>query len=274
MAVIEVVFGESEAGAMKIAANRSKVLGDVIYLPLMLDIGDISKPILGEYRKNLIYKMLYLEQWGADKKMKTELKALGNKYAKQFRRLNGYLSESEPLRVWYSDTPYSICGLMWLCSRLRRYKGELWTIKLPHFVVRNEGTPDEYGCFRYDWGDVEPDEFEELLPLQRRLSGIEVIMNGVSWDVLETENAPLRAVVNGEVISVPANFYDFLIFKYLDDTPVQEAVLIGRILGENPLGISDLWYARRIDELIAKKRVIIIENSPKKYERIIAKAKP
>lgn len=273
--MIEIVFGESEAGAMKIALRREKGLGnDVVCLPLMLDIGDISQPVLGKYRRELLCKMLYQEQWGRDKKMKAEIKALGGKYAQQLRKLNGYIKEREPLRIWYNDAPYSLCGLMWLCSRLKRYKGELWAVKLPYFVVRNEGMSNEYGVFRVNWGESGPWEFKESLPLQRRLSRTEIVMNDVDWDALESRNAPLRAVVNGKPTSVPVSFYDFLIWKEfrmnekIGKPCVREAEIIGSILAEER-GIGDWWYAYRIDKLIEKGRIEIVENSEKKYERIL-----
>lgn len=273
--MIEIVFGESEAGAMKIALHREKGLGsDVICLPLMLDIGDISQPVLSKYRCNLLYKMLYQEQWGTDKELKAEMMALGGKYAQQLRKLNGYIKEREPLRIWYSDAPYSLCGLMWLCSRLKRHKGELWAVKLPYFVVRNEGMSNEYGVFRVNWGESGPWEFEESLPLQRRLSRTEIVMNSIDWDALESNNAPLRAVVNGKTASVPVSFYDFLIWKEFRMNEkfgkpcVREAEIIGSILAEER-GIGDWWYAYRIDKLIEKGRIEIVENSEKKYERIL-----
>ena len=273
--MIEVVFGESEAGAMKIALHREKGLGsDVICLPLMLDIGDISQPVLSKYRRNLLYKMLYQEQWGADKELKAEMKALGGKYAQQLHKLNGYIKECEPLRIWYSDAPYSLCGLMWLCSRLKRYKGELWEVRLPYVVVQNKGMSNEYGVCRANWGEAEPWEFEESLPLQRRLSRIEIVINGVHWDALESRNAPLRAVVNGKLTSVPVSFYDFLIWRVFrmnekfGEPCVREAEIIGSILAEEH-GIGDWWYAYRIDKLIEKGCIEIVENSEKKYERIL-----
>ena len=62
--MIEVLFGESEAGAIKIALHRENGLGsDIVYLPLLLDIGDISQPVLSKSRRDLLYKMLYQEQW-------------------------------------------------------------------------------------------------------------------------------------------------------------------------------------------------------------------
>lgn len=263
--MIEVLFGESEAGAMKIALKREKALGsDVVYLPLGLDIGDISQPVLGKYRRDLLYKMLYGEQWGADEEMKRELKRLGDAYLWELMRLKDHVKNGETLRIWYSDAPYSICGMMWLCSKLRRYKGEVYEVKLPRIIV-NGGTAVEYA----NWGEAEPNMFTQMLPLRRKLSPVEIRANAFHWDELKRENAALRAVINGSVTSVSEGFYDFLIWKHLGEESLREAELIGRILGENRFGIGDGWYAARIDYYIKIRYIKIVEDSDQKYARII-----
>lgn len=263
--MIEILFGESESAAMKIALKRKKSLGsDVVSLPLMLDIGDIQQPVSGKYRRDLLYKMLYQEQWGTDKEMKSELKALGNSYSRELIRLKKYLKNGESLRIWYSDAPYSICGMMWLCGKLRQYKGEVYAVRLPRLIVEGDATVEYSG-----WGEVEPSVFAEMLPSQRRLSQAEICANAYRWNELKRGNSPLRALVNGSVIGVSDNFYDFLIWKYLGEEPVREIELIGQILVENRLGVSDWWYVSRIDKYIGTHHIEIVENSNKKYERII-----
>lgn len=263
--MIEIVFSESEAGAMKYALRREKTLGsDVICLPLMLDIGDISQPVLSKYRHESLYKMLYQEQWGADEEMEAEMRSLGKAYSRELMRLKGCLKNGESLRIRYSSAPYSICGMMWLCEKLRRYKGEVYAVKLPRLVVKDD-TAVEYS----NWGEVEPREFAELLPFQRRLSQIEITMNAFRWDALKRENAPLRVVVNGSVMGVSDNFYDFLIWKYLGKEPIREVELIGRILVNNRLGVSDWWFADRIDRYIKTRHLEVVEDSDKKYERVL-----
>lgn len=266
--MIEVLFGDSDAGSMRAALQSGKLGSDAVCLGFALDIGDIKKPVTSKYRAKLLYSLLYQEQWGADPEAKRELKRLGSVYSKELDKLARYVKGGEDIRVWYSGAPYSMCGLMWLCARFREYSvtRKIYAVKLPNIISNGETA-----VMRSGWGEVKPDEFAKLLPLQRRLQPIEIVMNAVDWDGLRSQNAPLRAVVNGFVTSVPASFYDFLIWKYLGDSPVKEAYLIGIILAENPLGIADRWYARRIDKFIAQNRIKIVENSPEKYERIIAR---
>lgn len=269
--MIEIVFGESEAGAMKLALHSEKGLGsDVICLPLMLDIGDISQSVSGKYRRNLIYKMLYREQWGADEKMKAEMKALGYTYSSELKRLNEHLKNGKTLRIWYSSAPHSLCAMMWLCGNIWRfkYKCDVYTVELPKLEIRGD-----CAVSFSSWGETEPEKFPEFAENQRSLPLPELRKFAFDWERLVAENAPLRAVVNGSVISVPVGFYDFLIRKYLGDKPVRQAVLIGRILGENPLGVGDWWYAMRIEHLIGSGRIKIIEDSDKKYARIICAGK-
>ena len=264
--MIEVVFGESEAGAMKAAIQNEKSESDVICLGFALDIGDIQKPVTGEYRAKLLYNLLYQKQWGADREMKSELKKIGNTYSEEFSRLREHLDNGEPIRIRYSSAPYSLCGMMWLCSELGSSRSTVSAVSLPRVTVRGNTT-----VIYSSWGDVEPSGLGLFHDWERVLSPAEITAYARHWAKLKYENAPLRAVVNGSLVSVPASFYDFLILKDLGDRPVQEALLIGKILGENQLGIGDWWYSRRIDKLIEQNRIKIIENSPRKYERLIAK---
>lgn len=267
--MIEVLFGDSEAGAMKIALQSGKLGSDAVCLGFALDIGDIQKPVTGEYRAKLLCDLLYAEQWGADIEMKNDLERLGSVYGSELARLLERIERGEPLRIWYSSAPYSICGFLWLCAELQGKNARVSVVRLPRVIVKGN-TAVSYSS----WGEVEPSEFPRFLKRGRELSDVEIAVYAHYWSGLKRENAPLRAVVNGSVMSVPASFYDFLIWKYLGDEPVNEAVLIGKILGENQLGVGDWWYARRIDKFIAENRVKIVRNSPRKYERIIARNEP
>lgn len=264
--MIEVLFGDSDAGSMRAALQSGKLGADAVCLGFQLDVGDIQKPVTSEYRAKLLYSLLYQEQWGADIEMKRDLERLGSVYENELARLFEYLQNGEPIRIWYSSAPYSICGLLWLCSELRGRGASVSVVRLPRVIVTGNSAVS-YSS----WGEVRPSDFPRFLKRERELSQEEIRVYAHYWSALKQENAPLRAVVNGSVIGVPASFYDFLIWKYLGNEPVNEAVLIGKILGENPLGIADRWYARRIDKFIAQNRIKIIENSPRKYERIIAR---
>ena len=291
--MIEVLFGESEAASMKTAKSKiviGSVSGptsvfmagkkkppqkpftgwiegtaqDVICLGLMLDIGDIKEPVDGGYRKNLIYSMYAQDQWEQDNKWNNEMKKMGGFYIDELLRLKQFLDAGEVIRIWYSDAPYSRCGFYHLCQILKNYENEIRAVKLPEYVVL------EKSIISYrNWGDVAAEEFASFLPYEKRLSKEEVRMYAILWCDLVEDNSPLRSVINGKVLGVPEDFYDFQIWKRLTEKPVKEARLIGDMIGYSQISIGDWWYAKRIEYYIQHKKIRIVEDSANKYATMI-----
>lgn len=291
--MIEVLFGESEAASMK-AAKSMKIVGyvngptsvlvtgketppertfagwvegtseDVVCLGFMLDIGNIKEPIDSPYRKNLIYSMYAQNQYVKNPEIDQELKLTGEVYLNELLRLKEYLENGETIRVWYSDTPYSICGFYSLCQTLQKYKNEIHIVKLPEYMVRKTSIIS----YR-NWGEVSAEEFAEFLTYESVLTKEEVRMYAQLWTELTEDNSPLRAMINGNVTGVSEDFYDFLIWKRLTRKPIKEARLIGDILGCFQIGMGDWWFARRIEHFIQQDKIKVINDSENKYARVI-----
>ena len=268
--MVEVLFGESEAGSMKIAKStqNSEDSYKVICLGFMMDIGDIKESVNSQYRKDRICSMYVQDQWGGDKELNEECQKLGDVYSNELKRLQELLEKGESVRIWYSNAPYSICGFYHLCSLLQNYENEIFVVKLPEYEVRQDNTIVSYS----HWGEVLPERFAQYLSHEKKLSKTELKMYAWSWAELQEDNSPLRAVVNGRVLGVPEDFYDFLIWKRITEKPEKEARLIGDILGNNPIGVGDWWYAQRIEKLISQGKIEVIEDSEKKYVRQICLA--
>lgn len=291
--MIEVLFGESEAASMK-AAKSMKIVGyvngptsvlvtgketppertfagwvegtseDVVCLGFILDIGNIKEPIDSPYRKNLIYSMYAQNQYVKNPEIDQELKLTGEVYLNELLRLKEYLENGETIRVWYSDTPYSICGFYSLCQILQKYKNEIHIVKLPEYMVRKTSIIS----YR-NWGEVSAEEFAEFLTYESVLTKEEVRMYAQLWTELTEDNSPLRAMINGKVTGVSEDFYDFLIWKRLTRKPIKEARLIGDILGCFQIGMGDWWFARRIEHFIQQDKIKVINDSENKYARVI-----
>lgn len=294
--MIEILFGESEAASMKVAKN-TMVIGavngptsvfmagkkvppqkpftgwiegtaeEVICLGFMLDIGDIKKPVDSGYRKELIYSMYAQNQWEQDNEWDNEMKKAGEVYISELFRLKQFLDNGEMVRIWYSDAPYSRCGFYHLCRILEKYENEIRVVKIPEYVVREKNIT----AYK-NWGEVAAEEFAGFLSYEKRLSKEEVRMYAILWSNLVEDNSPLRSVINGKVLGVPEDFYDFQIWRKLTEKPVKEARLIGDILGTQ-ISIGDWWYAKRIEYYIQHKKIRIVEDSVNKYARMICLAK-
>lgn len=294
--MIEVLFGESEAASMKAAKSTvvlSKTDGptaiwtagkkkpprkekgqwiqgtddEVICLGFMMDIGDIQEKSDSEYRKNLIYSLYAQEQWGKNEDIDRELRAVGDIYCSELARLRNDLENGEPIRIWYSDAPYSLCGFYHLCSLLKNCDHDIRVVKLPPYVVH----PNAIISYQ-SWGEVAAEEFSLFLPYERILSREELRMYAILWSKLQKDNSPLRAVVNGQLLSVPEDFYDFLLWGSLTQKPEKEARIIGNLLGKFRIGVGDFWFSKRIDYFIKKGKIKILRDSENKYERVICSA--
>ena len=110
---------------------------------------------------------------------------------------------------------------------------------------------------------------ENQINIRKGICKEEVRMYSSLWNDLVEDNSPLRAVVNGKVLGVPEDFYDFQIWKRLTKKPVKEARLIGDILGYSQISIGDWWYAKRIEHYIQHKKICVVEDSVNKYARMI-----
>ncbi len=266
--MIEVLFGESEAASMKVAKSKAihkiedgstAVLGrgqrslprpehtgwmegspdEVICLGFLLDIGDIGEAVDSDYRKELIYSLYARGAWSENEDMDRELRQLCDVYCGELDRLKSFLAAGEDIRIWYSSSPYSLCGFYHLCSILQSCRNKISVVKLPECVVKPK-------CIvtLYNWGEVAAEEFAGFLTEERPLPPEEIRMYSSRWNELKKDGSHLRALVNGTLLGVPETFYDFLIWRRLGSKPIKQARLIGDILGSTPVGVSDIWYEK------------------------------
>lgn len=294
--MIEVMFGESEGETMKVAKNYrrpefsgptawigkkpskeefdkmfdGKAIGgnssEVVCIPFILDIGDITIPIGSEYRKNLIFDLYTINESG-DKNTLKWLEDAWDKYLKEIKRLKKYASHGECFRLWYSDAPYSLCGLYYVCNLLRENDCKISAIKLPQYMQFSDNGIQFYTT----WGEINAGKFYKFLPQEKELSTCEIRSFASKWNDLKEERSTLRAVVNGKVIGVPEDFYDHIIRKEIPDGEIVMGRLIANILGKYRLGIGDWWYAKRIKKMIEHGELVVVQKQKKIYRQVLRK---
>ena len=98
------------------------------------------------------------------------------------------------------------------------------------------------------------------------------------WSKLQEENAPLRVVLNGQLVSASEDAYDGFILRELErqDGEFMEARFIGDILGRHQPGIGDGWLAIRIEEMIRSGLLEAVTQAPADgpiYRRMLRKRK-
>lgn len=262
----EVVFIQSVKPMMISAIRKLNVKRDperVFLLDGRMHLGDIRETIDSEYRRKLIASTYQV--WSRDGTDHDDDSYEYTKVHKTWARLKRFLEKGKLLRIWYSQAPDELCGFFHLCTLLRQYNQDFYAVHLPE-TAQADGK-----CRRvYDWAQMSKEDIENEIAHERLLTKPEIALYADAWEKLQEENAPLRATVNGNPVSVEVSFYDFWIKEALQSGEPTKTQDVFRYLNDHLGWISFSWVLRRIDVLI---RCRVIEVSDKgngaKYNYII-----
>lgn len=262
----------SEANYQREAHKRiDKALGglqDVLGLPFCLDIGAIDCPVDGSSRRELITRMYAPDPFGEQEDMTESVAQFWGECLEDRDALLERSNAGEPVRVWYSDAPYSLCGLYSMLSMLRKAACTVTAIKLPRWMPLDENTVQSASS----WGEIEPGRFACYLPLEREIPRPVRLFIAAHWVRLQRENAPLRVVINGELRSAGVDFYDPWIRMEIPDEPIQTAKLIGLVLGKYRLGIGDWLVAERIRHMLDTGELKAAQDDKAFYKTMLLKS--
>lgn len=239
---------------------------DVVCFPLSLSIGDILDPFSDE--RAAFLQSLVMIAGDAFSGVGRELMDTARNGLEKVRNA---VEAGEPVRIWTSHNPDELCGFCHILTLLPQ-SADVRVVELPEYEVLEKELRTYSG-----WGDIEPMELGRFQALERPLPDIERRYFARLWKALQAENGPLRAVVNGMLCTVEADFYDWLILRELENQPevFHEARLIGKILGTHPLGLGDFQIARRMEVFISRGMLTpITEPEPNHpiYHRFLRKA--
>jgi len=263
---------ERERAAWEKAVPLGGSAKDVFAIGLGLSVGDISEEFPGERRREIIRELFSIypkeASGAADEIFESSLSNINE----AMRRIKA----GEKARLWYSGNPDELCGMFWFMEQLQlagACDAEIEVVRLPEWELNEE---DNIIIRKNSWGEVEPEEWHKYIELGRKVSRLFIRVCASCWKELRQENAPLRAVVNGKLMSVDESFYDVFIMKELDGAgdEFREAVVIGNVLGRYQLGIGDAWVARRIQRMVDKGQLKVIREAGEgmpSYHRVLQK---
>lgn len=255
--MLDIVFSASAAGSL-LASNlsQSRRSHQIVVFELNLCVGDISELIPGPKRKSALMSL-----WGSDKVAAQVVRDILRDTQTSLRAVLHCAKKEESMRIWYSLCPDELCGLYWLMAMLKPFPNlKLTTVPLPFHSQQKDGTVAEY----IGWGQVEPEEWVSLAFGREHPSPALRLAWAMKWDALRQENAPLRAVINHQLLSVDMGFYDPFLLQEIAKLPAEfkEVVLIGNTLGKYQLAVSSNFLACRIEALIQKGILALSTASP------------
>ncbi len=245
--------------------------GDVLCPCVGLDIGPLSGPDAEKARFDLLTAWLGgdFPLPGQDRDDHTQRDQLWEEHRRDRKRLLECGEQGEAVRIWYSDAPYSLCGLYEVLWLLRDRDCPVTALEMPRWMPLEDGTAQS--CL--SWGELSPGDWAAYLPLEREIP--ETVRRAVAmeWSRLRAENAPLRAVINGRLHSVGEDFYDPFIRAHIPDGTFRVGQLIGEVLGRCQLGISDWWIAKRIRVMENRGELITVSEGDGFYRNEMRRAR-
>jgi hypothetical protein len=255
--MFDLVFSDSTKGSMAAAGWAAEQIES---LWLELDIGDIAGLPDISCRKRVMFSILDGPEGIADEASRNLL------WESNFKALKRIAEADEDVRIWWSDCPAEACGFYFAAGLLEGANVRIKSVKLPPYFDQGENI-----CVHDSLKSVTPQELAGLLPLETDVSPALRRAAMRRWRELMRENAPLRAVVNGRLLSAPADFYDYTLRKQFTDGVFTVAQVIGRTMGENQAGVGDWYYGRRMRSMIESGELEIAEPDTNFYLTAVRK---
>lgn len=265
----EVCFGDSIKGGLKIFAKtksgkKSGVSQNIISLPFTLSEGDIQ----AEIKKGECSCKGYVRGWFAtDPYLEYgNIESMVDDYWESaIADLNALKAGAPETRIWVDNTPAAQCGLLYVADLLENTDTSIRVINLPGQITRDDGIIVKYR----GWGEVPPDEYPTFMDNERQLSSDEIAAFAEKWRKLKEQNAELRVIENGEVISADISYYDDYIRAEFPDEPQKVAYIIGRVLGKQCVPTGDWFIAERIKYFIESGELKVIDDPKTGFYNIV-----
>lgn len=232
---------------------------------LAADVGDISD--LSDWKRRIHAMQNLTDVYEDDSDGDEDWEAQAAQQAAALvDRLTNAAQTGEPVRIWWSDAPGDACGYHWAMTFLQDAAGPITSIKIPEYFLSDGGLIRLGGT-----GNLKPELIWRMMPFEQPVPPEERRLRASRWQRLAEENFPLRAMINGRLCSVPADFYDSVLHRVIPPSPCRVAAVIGRALTDGPGGVSDWWYANRLRSMIASSEVTLIAHKKPFYGSLIAK---
>ena len=262
MAMIHVFFSELAAGVMRFQQEAGKIPASdsVLCLGFMFDQGNIQERYDSKYRTDYLLHLFMQNGWNDDE---TRLRNQIEQYSKDVVKLVEAAQNKEPIRIYNDNSPGDVCGFTFACSLLDPYDVGISYVEIPMVVHE-----PEYIIANPSFEEILYNYFDETMELAVDIPYYDVNFYANIWHLLKEENGPLRAVLNGQLVSVPENIYDFMILNCLD-SPRTELQMMGEMVENHQKKLSDYWIAERVEQLIKEGKITVLKDKEYPYQRVL-----
>lgn len=226
---------------------------DIFYFDFNLSMGDLTQPVelSGGPREKQYIDMRLAQEYEERSKMMLCLKKNWDKVIKSYEGFKERVQNNENVRIWLDTTPNDVCGFLFSMELLSKVSSKVSVIVLPKYEIQ-EGRVIEHSS----WGEINPLDYYKYGKYEQELPKEMIDALAWKWCELKKENAPLRAVINGKVVSVEEDFYDSFIRQAFPSEESTVIRMIGEIIANQPLFLSDSFIANRIKTMLANGELV------------------
>ena len=239
--MMNVFFSDADAGYLKYLCHKkvmNTAIDNIVVLELDLMVGNIKDPFSVKSRY-YEYESLYEER--------------SDLVSKEIRKFKKLVKNETEICLWYSSIDTN--EYLGMLAVIEWFSGKNVTIRLC-----------DYGkiCDSY----IEDDEISKTKiepPAQKILSENERSSLLEEWSKLKEENAPLRMIENGKVVSYPEDHFDRYIFEAIGTDAVRatEVFTYEPLFKKYPRVYCFLMY--RLHRLIDSGEIIVVEEGMMEY---------
>ncbi len=237
---------------------------DVEALTLVLDKGDISDLDTDMNSRPKLLDQLFGDYPGVSGEIWTTSK-------QALTRLQEAKATREAVRIWVcAGNPEELCGLYYVCHLLEDAAVPLSMVGITEEVEKDKGMISYRSV-----GEIIPEALGGYAAGAKPISPLRRKVYADTWLDLVRENAPLRAVINGSLLGVPEDFYDFALRANMPEGEFKMAWLIGSTLGQIP-GVGDRWLFLRVQKMLETGELIRVSGATEDhpYSEVVKRGKP
>ena len=272
--MMDILFSNADRGVLDRAKSegllRNAVTKEVFERTFVLfpcaDTGDLRGYPFGEGRRALFRQHFYTDRWTDEPEAEAEDSFFyeWERYLAAHGRFLALAKAGEPVRIWYGRAPWALCGFLCAVHALEGLPCPVSAAELPAHAAGDPSRP------LVGWGQLRPEEVPRYLhevplsPARRgELAG--------RWEALVEENAPLRAVVNGQAVSVGEDYYDSILDTLMGEKPFKVSHLVIDFLHACPQ-VGDFIPAWRLKEKLRRGELAVVTREERFYDSVLKRS--
>jgi Protein of unknown function./Domain of unknown function (DUF1835). len=181
--MLHVCFSTSAKGSLKCAGNIIGNKDTVVCIPDDLSVGDITDIPDFETRKRSM-----TEFCGAFYDSPREFdEYLDTVCRDAYREFYGRIFKHSEIMVWYSNSPYEFCGLLYVLWLLRDSPAKVRAVNCSRPIRKKDSI-----VFHHCSGDICPEDFSDFIPYIRSFTEEQKQAFAQRWAALVREQGQLR----------------------------------------------------------------------------------